>query len=554
MSDPSTDVEDDEPATLQARLEDGEEPAAPVAPSSISDPAALLGHLDATGHFHRDGPLGRLYHRGMVSLRENVPTDSLHVSVDGNHLGAHVDRVSPLTVDGAAGASGYSLRRAAKHNASGMAQDLLWLLRGRQGDHRCELDCEWAPDGAPAPAPLLDPATSAWSVHVEARPAGRLDEARLRAALRTALGDRPLDRDPLEVLTCADDAALNDARTRLHALPIDVASFPPLHVCLAHAPDADVVMLNVNHAASDGFGAVAVLRAIAKAYAGEAGEPLEFLAAADLPVRPAAGRDSRAWRGYTRLVERVRDARDRPARVAADGGDEDDPGYGVQLVALEAAETAQLIDVRRARSSTNVLMAALHLAIADWNAQHDGDGGRIGVLVAADLRPRRWRASRIANVSVNARMSTGPRARRDASSALWAVTAQIDRNTRSRTGVALIAALDRAGMLEMWAKQSVVVLHPLTGNRLIDTTVLCNAGALEEPLDFGDAGAATELWLSTPARAPLSLCLGAVTVAGRLHLTFRYPRRLFDADAARRFADCYLHHARAVGAARADES
>jgi hypothetical protein len=24
-----------------------------------------------------------------------------------------------------------------------MVQDLGWLLRGREGDHRCELNCEW---------------------------------------------------------------------------------------------------------------------------------------------------------------------------------------------------------------------------------------------------------------------------------------------------------------------------------------------------------------------------------------------------------------------------
>jgi hypothetical protein len=37
-----------------------------------------------------------------------------------------------------------------------------------------------------------------------------------------------------------------------------------------------------------------------------------------------------------------------------------------------------------------------------------------------------------------------------------------------------------------------------------------------------------------------------VTVAGRLHLTFRYPHRLFGPDAACRFAECYLRHLRLV--------
>jgi hypothetical protein len=41
-----------------------------------------------------------------------------------------------------------------------------------------------------------------------------------------------------------------------------------------------------------------------------------------------------------------------------------------------------------------------------------------------------------------------------------------------------------------------------------------------------------------------------VTVAGRLHLTFRYPHRLFSAEAARRFADCYVEHVLAVAERR----
>ena len=100
MSEQSVDTAaDDEPETLQSRLEevDDEDPAvadvAPVAAAdrTIADPAALLAYLDVTGHFHRDSRAGRVFHRGMVSLREDVPNESLHVSVDGNRVMAHVD-------------------------------------------------------------------------------------------------------------------------------------------------------------------------------------------------------------------------------------------------------------------------------------------------------------------------------------------------------------------------------------------------------------------------------------------------------------------------------
>lgn len=543
----------DEPATLQTRLEgaDDDRPVS-TAEATIADPAALLHHLDVDGHFHRDGRLGRVFHRGMVSLRENVPEDGLHVSVDDNRLKAHVDKVSPLTVD-ADGASVYSVRRALAHNLAGMAEDLLWLLRGRQGDHRCELDCEWWPrersDAAREPV-LLDPRTGAWSVQLEARVAGTLDEPRLRAALGSAVGRGGPRRDPLDVVDCRDDAALDVARARLQHSAVPADQSPPLQVCLARHPAGDVLMLSLNHAAVDGFGALRVLTAIAAAYAGGAdAHPLDFLATRDLPVRPASGRPSLPVRRYTRAVEFVRNLRDRPARLAADDAG-DDAGCGFHLLALPADDTAHVAGAARGRENTSVLMAALHLAIGDWNARHGAPARRIGVLVHADLRPAQWREHPVGNFSVTARMSTRRADRADPGTALAKITRLVARNKRTRTGVALIAALERANLLALWAKQSIVVLAPLTANHSVDTTVLCNLGRLDEAPSFGPAGETLELWFSTPARASLSLSVGAVIVGGRLHLTFRYPHRLLGPDAARRFADCYVAHLRSVAGAR----
>jgi hypothetical protein len=548
---------DDGSVTLQSRVEVADFAAADDVEAgdvSVADPATLFEHLDVRGRFHRDGRLGRVFHRGMVSLRENVAINSLHVVVDDNRVAAHVDRVSPLTKR-SDGRSGYSVRQAVVHNLAGMVADLAWLLRGRQGDHRCELNCEWVSNVADSTleeARLLDPRTSAWSVQMEARVAGCLDEARLRAALGRVLGRDRVGRDLLEIVHCDDDDALAVARMRLHSMVVTFSAHPPLRVLLARHSAGDVLMLNVNHAASDAFGALRVLRCIARAYACDAGPdaPLDFLAVRDLPVRPASARVSVWARSYTRAVEWLRDILEQPARLAADEPG-DQIGYGYHMVGLSAEETARVVDVTRSRTSTNVLMAALHLAIGEWNLQHGAPGRRISALVQANLRPPEWREDPVANFSVTARMSTHGRDRDDPVSALKAISAQAARNSRTRTGIALIGALERNGLLALWAKQSIVVLEPLTGNRLVDCTVLCNLGWLDEAPSFGpDAGETVELWFSTPARAPLSLCLGAVTVAGRLHLTFRFPHRLFSADATRRFADCYLGHLRAVAASR----
>jgi NRPS condensation-like uncharacterized protein len=148
-------------------------------------------------------------------------------------------------------------------------------------------------------------------------------------------------------------------------------------------------------------------------------------------------------------------------------------------------------------------------------------------------------------------VSTSRRHRAHRASTLKAVTEQTTRNRRARTGVALLAALDRSGLLPLWSKQSQVVLQPITRNRLVDTALLANLGALDEAPSFGaDAGETTHVWFSSPARTPLTLSVGAVTVAGRLHLVLRYPRRLLDADAASRFADCFMAELLSVAGTR----
>jgi hypothetical protein len=538
--------------TLQARLEDADPGDPDRAPAA--DPVALLRELDASGHFHRDSPWARLFHRGMVSLRENVPNESLHVSVDGNHLAAHVDAVSPLEAD-SGGPSKYSVRRALLHNLVGMAGDLLWLLRGRQGDHSCVLDCEWVPQeerSADDPE-LLDPTAAAWSVHLEARIAGAFDEARLRAALVAVLcGGRAPGHELLDVVECPTDDAVGEQRGALQRRVVAVTDAPPLHACLARRPGGDVLMLNLNTAAADGVAAMTVLHAIARAYAGE-GETataLDFLAGHDLPVRPAPPPTSALSRSHKRTVEWLRDKLARTGRLVADGATDRD-GYGYHRVALSAEATEHAVKGTRAGTERNVLMAALHMAIGDWNRQHGAPGRRIGVLVPVNLRPEQWPPEAIGNFSVTARVSTNRRERRRPAAALKAVNAQRARNKRTRTGVALIAGLQRAGLLSLWAKQSAIVLQPLTGNRLVDSAMLCDLGWIDDAPSFGpDAGETTELWFSAPARSPLSLCLGAVTAGGRLHLTLRYPHRLFGPDAARRFADCYLAHVQRVADSR----
>ena len=546
-------------ASLQALLE-ADRSCAPPGPEgarrgpSIADPVGLFRYLESTRRFHRDSGFGRIFHRGRVSFRENLPTDSLHVLIDGNHLAAHVDRVSPLGLRPERPPR-YSLRRTAAHNLVGAAHDFIRLLRGRQGDHRSELDCEWLWDPSqrfPRSGVLLDGRASAWSVQMEAQVSGHLDEGRLREALTAVLSRRPPDHDPLWVVDCADEASLDEARGRLQSRPAGTTEWPPLRVALARRAEGDVLMLNVNHAASDGFDALRLLRTIASAYAtGTRPEPApDFMALAELPVRPAPALVSGVTAHYRSAVERLRDLLARPALLAPDGAGHD-AAFGFHLSCLTVEETSRVVDVRRPGTSRNVILAGLHLAIGEWNLRHGTPGRRVGVLVPVNLRAPEWPEEVVGNFSVTARVSTSRRHRSGGTAALEAVTAQTTRNKQSRTGVALLSALERSGLLPLWCKQSLVVLQPLVRNRLVDTALLANLDSLEEAPSFGEAaGETVHLWYSVPARGPLTLCVGAVTVGGRLHLVLRYPRRLFSASAARRFSDCFVSEIMGVAAGR----
>jgi len=538
--------------TLQARLE---AMSPRQADPRAAFPVAVLSRLEAGGWFHRDTGFGRILHPGSASFRESRETDSLHVVVNENHIAAHVDRVSPLAVHPDEPIR-YSLRQAAAHNVAGIAQDLIRVLRGRQGDHRSELDCEWMweADGSIHDSQhLLDPTSSDWSVQLEARISGALDAARLRAAVATALGRRPADHGILDVLDAPDDAAVDAARTRLHGRPAPITEWPPLRATLAQHPDGDVLLLSLNHAAGDGPAALGILRAIAAAYlAGQPSPDLprpDFIAVSDLPVRPASAPVSTLVAWYRRLVERIRDGMSDPARLAPDGAT-DDAGARFHLIRLTVDETRRVINVSRPGTGRNVLLAGLHLAIGHWNLQHGTPGRRVGILLPVDLRPPDWPEETVANFSVTARVSTSRRHRIGPRSALHTVRAQKTRNKRVRTGTALLEALKRSDLLPLWAKQSVVVLQPLTRNRFVDTALFADLGWLDHPPSFGDGLDVVDVWFSTPARTPDCLCIGAVTVAGRLHLTFRYPLRLFSQESARRFADVYLAQIRQVAESR----
>ncbi|MCB1250237.1 MAG: hypothetical protein KDB36_12550 [Acidimicrobiales bacterium] len=429
----------------------------------------------------------------------------------------------------------------------------------------------------------LDTTEFPWTVQIEARVAGRLDVDAVRSAVVAALVRHPmgfarraphgppdaayrweeaagLDVDPVvEVVATsdADHAALRDL-VLSSRICVDVA--PLVRAWVMHRPDGDSLVLAVSHVLADGLGALRLLRSVAAALAGR-----------DDGVDPVSLDEALRWVGPTTLIDRAVSLggfalanpvqRTPVSRIAVAAGDASTSGAGAQVDGAGSAaggaddvaegrsgfrlhelvvDAAGLSSRRHADATTNdLLVAALHLAIEDHNADHATETDRIGVMMPVNLRPAPWRDEVVVNLASMATVSTGVAERETPGSLLDAVARQTRRVKRTGSPRALDVVLAGGGPLPVGLKRFLPMLLPLTGDRLVDTAVLSNLGRTD-PVDFGpEVGPAVELWFSPPARMPLGVGIGAATLDDRLHLSFRSCGAQFDDAAARGFVETY---------------
>jgi NRPS condensation-like uncharacterized protein len=410
----------------------------------------------------------------------------------------------------------------------------------------------------------LDRRQEPWVVHVEVRVTGRLEADRLAAALAAAVQRHPIARArlaehrstdrsyrweildelsevPLLVAACDDEAALSQARERHFAFSPSLDVAPPFAVLLAHVPDGDALLLNVNHAAADGVGAVRLLRSILRAYAGE-DDPVgavDPLAVRD--VRALAGAASPAD-GIVRAQALARSAARQAvpaARVARDGGDAR-PAYGFELLSFSPQETQAVLD-RRARGTTvnDVLVAALAVTVTRWNKAHGRPARRVAITMPMNLRPARWRTEVVGNFATYATVSLGAGEHDDLRGAVEATgrrTATIKRDGLGGTVIDLCAV---PAMLSVAAKRRLQDLIPLTGDVVVDTASLSDLGVLDGLPSLGEAGSVRAMWFSPPGRMPLGATVGVLTLDGRLHAALRYRHALLGDHAATAFAGIF---------------
>ncbi|MDQ4098655.1 MAG: hypothetical protein M3144_12410 [Actinomycetota bacterium] len=409
---------------------------------------------------------------------------------------------------------------------------------------------------------MLDTPSEPWTIQLELGLEGRLDEERLRSAVGDAITRHPMARvrqlparpndktwwwevapgpdvDPLRVVECPGESSLTAARGELYSRPVPLVEAPPFRLWLVRGQQRDRLLLDATHAAFDGFGCLRLLQSVARAYRGdpdpipavdltEARDVMRLLRAGD-----AKGRSRRVRLLGSKAIDLVRP----PARLADEGGSPA-PGYGFHHQVLSEDQTAGL-DKESGPTVNELLLAALHLGVQAWNDAHRRETDRVGVLVPVNLRPKEWRQDVVTNFVLDARVLTTSAERTTPQRVLEAVSAQ-SRQIKEGAGPALIELLKPWSGLPLWAKQPLSPFLSLAG-RLVDTAVLSNLSVLREPPDFGEeAGQTIEAFFSAPTRMPCGLSIGAVTVGGRLHLSFRYRHPQFDQAAAGRFADRFV--------------
>jgi NRPS condensation-like uncharacterized protein len=194
----------------------------------------------------------------------------------------------------------------------------------------------------------------------------------------------------------------------------------------------------------------------------------------------------------------------------------------------------------RLRFTVNdVLVAAMIMAVAQWNGFHGGGRRRIRITMPLGGRAG---GEALGNLS-----------------SLASVTAHLPRHGLSYRGLlADVAGQTRyakahpgpqvdpvsRGLAAVWLPARVKHRLVRAALRILgpvqcDTSLVSNLGEVADPPAFGPV-ATTGMWFSTTAHMPRGLSAGVITVGGKVHLCLRYRRALLDERAAAHFAGEYL--------------
>ncbi|WOI60507.1 condensation protein [Streptomyces fradiae] len=415
------------------------------------------------------------------------------------------------------------------------------------------------------------------SVHLEVHLPGRLDPARLREAFRQALLAHPRvlvrevpgrghrrsyaweptgepDGDPV-AFAGRGPGALARARTRALADCPPLTVSPPMRLDVVEAageaavpePPADagragsgtgtVLLLTAHHTALDAPSALRVLATTAERYSGTPALPIPGRVRPDRPDPAPGGTGGTGRTLRTRPVRVAPDAR--PASVRARAA-----GNGMLQADLPVPRRAAPAGSPPPWTVNDQLLTAAALTVGRWNVSRGRPPGPVRITMPVDDRPRgtempMGNGTRLVEVAMAAEdprdtdLLLGERPDPAAVARLLRTTARRTRALKATRGSLwgagaglLTVPLLPVGIRGVLTRGARRATAPWTS-----TVLVTNLGRVPYGLDFGDAGRATAVWFSAPARMPRGLSVAAASTGGRLHVTLRWSRALLG-DAA----------------------
>lgn len=410
----------------------------------------------------------------------------------------------------------------------------------------------------------LDEPSRPQTIELEVAVSERLDAHRVRDAVVAAADRHPMARarqveskpfdldygwtiedafqaDPVEVHASAGSNDTDSIRDTFFSRHISLDAAPPFRLALVHEPAGDRVMLSVNHVAFDGVGTFRLLQSISRAYAGQDDplpdvDPLEVRRMLDAGNGRGAGRGVGAKRPSLDLGQR-------PARLAArrPTGSGGPGGFGILHLDLDVADAAP----PDGATVNDVLVAALHLTVEQWNRANGTSTGHVAIMMPANQRPRSWRGEVLANLVLAARVVSTPADRLRPDQLLDAVAAQT--KAIKVNGVGATAAMARTSQTPVVLRRLLPRVMDAVADWTADTAVLSNLGRVDDPPRF--ASQVRGLWFSPPPREPVILTMGAATVADRLGVSIRWCRSAVSAEAAADFEFAFRSSLAAVRSA-----
>ncbi|MFB6142114.1 MAG: hypothetical protein ABEJ30_02090 [Halorientalis sp.] len=404
-----------------------------------------------------------------------------------------------------------------------------------------------------------------WNIQIEVWTDETVDLDRLREAAVTAADAHPLARARRQPSSLTDsghtweipDAVgsvpvaeadgddLAATRARFYGERFDLTAEPPVRLLVVRGggvDGGDALLCSVDHAAADGLGALRIARSVCRAYRGEPldGDPvgLEESRAELERFTPSSVGDGLSLADFA--TRTLGNAFDEPTRIAQ-AGDSDREGWGFVFRTLDDDLAERVVHGRPGGATVNdAFLAALHLAIAEWNERHGDPAGKISTMMPVNLRPDGWEHDVVGMFASFERVETRPRHRRTPRTTVEAVadqTAERKQPDRAAAAYGLLRLIPPGTPVGLTDRLPDLLRGP--GGRVLDSAVLSNLGRLPDPpsLSGGDGDA---VWFSPPCISPVPVGMGVATGGGAIRLSLRHTFEQFDASAAADFADCYL--------------